>query len=55
MPTERISWVSPTRGHIQEDHKNLTWAFKGSVQRDEWGVGHMLVQFLLVWDSRDRD
>jgi len=29
--------------------------FKGSVQRDEWGVGHMYVQFLLVWDSRDRD
>jgi len=28
---------------------------KSSVQRDEWGVGHMYVQFLLVWDSRDRD
>ena len=28
---------------------------KGSVQRDEWGVGHMLVQFLMVWDSRDRE
>jgi len=28
---------------------------KGSVQRDEWGVGHMHVQYLLVWDLRDRD
>ena len=25
------------------------------MQRDEWGVGHMFVQFLMVWDSRDRD
>jgi len=28
---------------------------EGSVQGDEWGVGHMHVQFLLVQDSRDRD
>ena len=26
-------------------------SLKGSVQRDEWGVGPRLVQFLLVWDS----
>jgi len=28
---------------------------KGSVQRDKWGSDIMLVQFLLVWDSRDPD
>jgi len=25
------------------------------VQRDEWWVGDMQVQFFLVWDSPDRD
>ena len=25
------------------------------MQRDEWGVGHMYVEFLLVWHSHDRD
>ena len=28
---------------------------KGSVQQDECGVGQMHVQYLLVWESRDRD
>jgi len=40
-----LSSVGPSR----------TGSFKGSVQRDEWGVGHMYVQFLMGWESRDRD